>query len=81
MKVSIQTAEKQLNSLIGKALSGEKVLIAVDDKSGVQLVPYDDESDVKQLFGCMQDEIDYVEGWDAPLEGDMLRIFYENINN
>ncbi|WP_139245594.1 type II toxin-antitoxin system Phd/YefM family antitoxin [Halomonas sp. QHL1] len=75
--MSIHAAQKQLYSLIGKALSGEEVIITLNENSYVQLVPYNDESDVKQLFGCMKGEIDYVEGWDAPLEGDMLQIFYK----
>ena len=69
MKVSIQAAEKQLNSLIRKALSGEEVIISLNEESWVQLVPYADKNKVEQLFGCMKDEIDYVEGWDAPLDG------------
>lgn len=69
MRVSIQEAEKQLYSLIRKALAGEEVIISMSEESCVQLVPHADKNNVEQLYGCMKDEIDYVEGWDAPLDG------------
>ncbi|MDX5976152.1 type II toxin-antitoxin system Phd/YefM family antitoxin [Vreelandella alkaliphila] len=69
MIISVQTAEKQLHSLIEKALAGEEINITLDGKSYVQLVPFKVIDGAKQLYGCMKGEIDYVEGWDAPLDG------------
>lgn len=67
--VPVKTAEKQLCHLIRRALAGEEIIISINEESYVQLLPYADINDVEQLFGCMKDEIDYVEGWDAPLDG------------
>lgn len=67
--VPVKTAEKQLCHLIQRALAGEEIIISISEESCVQLVPHADKNNVEQLYGCMKDEIDYVEGWDAPLDG------------
>lgn len=78
MDVNIHDAKSQLSKLIEKAMAGDEVIIAKRGKPMVRLVPIEQESNALKLLGCMKDEIEYAEGWDAPLEGDELASFHED---
>ncbi|BBI61745.1 hypothetical protein HSBAA_30510 [Vreelandella sulfidaeris] len=64
--VNIHDAKSQLSKLIEKAMAGDEVIIAKRGKPMVRLVPIEQESNALKLLGCMKDEIEYAEGWDAP---------------
>lgn len=78
MDVNVHDAKSQLSKLIERAMAGEDVVIARRGKPMVRLVPVEQKSTVSDLFGCMRDEIDYIEGWDAPLDDEALAAFYED---
>lgn len=78
MDVNVHDAKSQLSKLIERALAGEDVVIARRGKPMVRLVPVEQKSTASDLFGCMRDEISYIEGWDAPLDNEALAEFYED---
>ncbi|MFP3343926.1 type II toxin-antitoxin system prevent-host-death family antitoxin [Halomonas sp. SIMBA_159] len=78
MDVNVHDAKSQLSKLIERALAGEDVVIARRGKPMVRLVPVEQKSTVSDLFGCMRGEIDYIEGWDAPLDNEALAAFCED---
>ncbi|WP_254275404.1 type II toxin-antitoxin system Phd/YefM family antitoxin [Halomonas sp. 3H] len=82
MKIGIEEAEVQLEKLIERAHSGEHIIITGHSDGNVELIPAG-ESPRRAvtntvLLGSMRGEIDYEEGWDAPLSEVEAKEFFGN---
>ena len=64
---NIALAKAQLSELVDKALSGEEVVIARDNKPLLKLVPYHDPS-LKLKAGALKGQIWIADDFDAPLD-------------
>jgi prevent-host-death family protein len=68
-------AKIHFSKLINRALKGEEIIISRSGEPLIRLVPYSREESVRrsgQLKGLMKISDDF----DAPLPGDMIKLFY-----
>lgn len=75
MLINIHDAKTHFSKFINQALKGDEIIIARDGKPLIRLVPYVEETQVRQggqFRGLMQISDDF----DAPLPEDMLKQFH-----
>jgi prevent-host-death family protein len=72
MKVSVQTAERQLAELIDTALSGEEVIFAKDGRPVAKLVPIQPK---KFKIGLLAGQLGEVPDFFEPMSEEDLRLW------
>jgi prevent-host-death family protein len=70
MDVSIAVAKNRLPELIRAVEGGEKVVITRHGKPVAQLGPPPPERRPQARLGGMKDRIQFLDGWDAPIDLD-----------
>ena len=75
MLVNIHDAKTNFSKLLNQVLKGDEIIIARDGKPLVRLIPYTEETQVRQ-GGQLKGLIKISNDFDAPLPEEILKQFY-----
>ena len=75
-QVNIHQAKTHLSRLVEQAAKGEEIVIAKAGRPVVKLVPIAKPGARKRKPGALKGMIKLRRGWDAPLTGKDLALFY-----
>lgn len=78
MLVNIHDAKTHFSRYVNQALQGDEVIIARDGKPVIRLVPYTEETKVRQ-GGQFKGLINISDDFNAPLPEDILKQFHGDI--
>ena len=74
MEVSVADAKSNLSKLLEAVEQGEKILITRHGKP-VATLTQPQQPETKPVLGSAAGQIEYQEGWDAPMTNDELEAF------
>ena len=80
--IPIHEAKSNLSRLVKRAAAGEVIYIGAYGKPEAALSAISAEEQKAELrkgfFGCMKGKMELPEGWDDPLPGDIIDLFYNS---
>lgn len=84
MKIMVEDAQLQLDELVARVLQGEQIWIYSARGAVVEMRPVNAttmrQSQATDLLGVLKGEIQYEEGWDAPLSASEAKKHFADVN-